>query len=59
MSREAFTVKGGVFEDRGFHTRRVRCEAIGVARNLGVLHLASFKSRLRKYRTVNGCTRCE
>src|SRR5204863_4409339 len=34
LSREAFTANGGRFEDRGFQTRRVRCEAIGVARNL-------------------------
>ena len=59
MSREAFTANGGVLEDRGFQTSRVRCEAIGVARNLGFLHLAPFRSRLRKYGTLNGCTRWE
>jgi len=48
MLREVFTANGAVFEDREFQTSRVRCEAIGVARNLGYLHLAPFKSRLRK-----------
>src|SRR5205823_5441297 len=57
--RDAFTANGGVLEDRGFQTRRVRCEAIGVARNLGFLHLAPFRSRLRKYGTLNGFTGCE
>src|ERR1044072_7859119 len=52
--REFCTANGGVFEDREFQTSRVRCEAMGVARNLGRFHLAPFKSRLRKYCTLNG-----
>jgi hypothetical protein len=57
MLREVFTANGGVFDDRGLQTRRVRCEAIGVARNLGFLHLTPFRSRLRKYGTLNGWIR--